>query len=130
MTYERNLTYFENLSRDGNPFDNMFAENGHFTFARGLRPLLDLEDNWAVIETAAANAAKHLKGEGIEPIRWDTEDLEKRDDYVITTRQALYLVIALIGDYNPACTAALRRIATTAATADDFEYLITGKEDR
>lgn len=130
MIYDRNLTFFENLNLDENPFDNMFTENEDGAFARNLRPLFDLEGDWPVIESAAAKAEKLLNGEGIEPIRWETTDPEERDDYVITTRQALYLVIVLIGDYNPACSAAIRRIAATAATADDSEYLNAGKADQ
>ncbi|WP_145009152.1 hypothetical protein [Kocuria salsicia] len=127
MMKDPELSYFENLNRSGNPFDDLLAEDESRVLGRSLAVLLDLEHSWEVLATAARDASTILNGEGIQPIVWQDRTPEERDDFLITTREALYMTVAMIGDANPAARAGLRRIIATAATADSFQRLITGQ---
>lgn len=128
MMKDPELSYFENLNRSGNPFDDLLAEDESRVLGRSLAVLLDLEHSWEVLATAARDASTILNGEGIQPIVWEGQAPAERDDFLITTREALYMIVAMIGDANPAARAGLRRIIATAATADSFQRLITGQE--
>lgn len=127
MMKDPDLSYFENLNRSGNPFDDLLAEDESRVLGRSLAVLLDLEHSWEVLATAARDASTILNGAGIQPIVWQDRTPEERDDFLITTREALYMTVAMIGDANPAARAGLRRIIATAATADSFQRLITGQ---
>ncbi|WP_019309092.1 hypothetical protein [Kocuria rhizophila] len=128
MMKDPELSYFENLARSGNPFDDLLAEDESRVLGRSLAVLLDLEHSWEVVATAARDAATILNGEGIQPIVWEGRTPAERDDFLITTREALYTTVAMIGDANPAARAGLRRIIATAANADSFQRIITGQE--